>query len=231
MVPPPSPNTIRICNHFNLLILYYISSRLVTLLKVINAPKQVSDISILLLVSSSTILAFRYSYFLFQKCLLASHLTLLRLYYTFLWFESCNHCILACFLWSKNCKHISSNHGLCHFTLHWPCLYLAMVFIFSSRFSQALFISLLSFRFSRAASLFEILVWYCLLTYSSPLEAVPPSATWGHATQWWRGPTYHEKSEVYLVKMGWEFGEVRQRRNTENFNVNKIKMALRTVCG
>jgi len=31
--------------------------------------------------------------------------------------------------------------------------------------------------------------------------------------------------------MGWEFGEVRQRRNTENSNVNNIKMVLRTVCG
>jgi hypothetical protein len=31
--------------------------------------------------------------------------------------------------------------------------------------------------------------------------------------------------------MGWEFGEVRQRRNTENSNVNEIKMALRRVCG
>jgi hypothetical protein len=31
--------------------------------------------------------------------------------------------------------------------------------------------------------------------------------------------------------MGWEHGEVRQRSNTENFNVDKIKMALRTVCG
>jgi len=25
----------------------------------------------------------------------------------------------------------------------------------------------------------------------SILEAVPPSATWGHAMPWWQGPTYH----------------------------------------
>jgi hypothetical protein len=28
---------------------------------------------------------------------------------------SCNHCNLACFLWSTNFKHASSNHGLCFF--------------------------------------------------------------------------------------------------------------------
>jgi hypothetical protein len=29
-----------------------------------------------------------------------------------------------------------------------------------------------------------------------------------------------------MVKIGWEFGEKREGRNTENSNVNKIKMAL-----
>jgi len=63
-----------------------------------------------LLVSSLSILAFRYA-FLFLKCLLASHLTLFRLS-AFFWFGFCNHCILAWFLWSKKSKHSSSNHGL-----------------------------------------------------------------------------------------------------------------------
>src|SRR5215470_18049717 len=44
----------------------------------------------LLFVSSSLILAFRYSFFLFLKCLLASCLTLCRLSPLF-WFGSCNH--------------------------------------------------------------------------------------------------------------------------------------------
>src|SRR5215469_6738458 len=52
---------------------------------------------ILLLVSSSSILAFRYSFFLFLKCLLASRLILFRLS-TFLRLGSRIHCILASFL-------------------------------------------------------------------------------------------------------------------------------------
>jgi hypothetical protein len=44
----------------------------------------------LLFVSSSLILAFRYSFFLFVKCLLVSHLTLCRLSPLF-WFGFCNH--------------------------------------------------------------------------------------------------------------------------------------------
>ena len=63
------------------------SSRLVTLLKVIDTPIQVSHILIFLLVSSSSISAFRYSFILFLKCLLASRLTLFRLS-TVLWFGS-----------------------------------------------------------------------------------------------------------------------------------------------
>ena len=41
MVPPPSQNTVGVCNQITFLILYYISSRLVTHLKVIDAPIQV----------------------------------------------------------------------------------------------------------------------------------------------------------------------------------------------
>jgi hypothetical protein len=74
MVPPPSQNSVGVCNQAILLILYYISSRVVTLLRVNDA-----HIEVLLLVSSSSILAFRYSLFLFVKWLLASRLTLFRL--------------------------------------------------------------------------------------------------------------------------------------------------------
>jgi len=71
--------------------LYHISSRLVTLLKITDTPVQVSDgFFIVLLVSRSSIIAFRYSCFLFLKYLLASHLTMFRLS-KFLWFLSCNH--------------------------------------------------------------------------------------------------------------------------------------------
>jgi hypothetical protein len=60
----------------------------------------------LLFISSSLILLFRYSFFLFLKCLLVSHLTLFRLS-AFISLGSCNHCSLACFLWSNNSDHHS----------------------------------------------------------------------------------------------------------------------------
>jgi hypothetical protein len=59
------------CNDITLLIPYSLSSRLVTLLTIADAPIQVPNIFILLLVSSSLNLAFRYSFFLFLRCLLA----------------------------------------------------------------------------------------------------------------------------------------------------------------
>jgi hypothetical protein len=71
MVSPLGHNTVAVCNQITLLILYYICSRLVTLLKITDAPVQVSDI---FYVSSSSILAFRYSFIFSLKCLLVSHL-------------------------------------------------------------------------------------------------------------------------------------------------------------
>jgi len=44
MVPPPILNTVAVCSQITLLILYYIISGLVTLLKINEAPIQVSDI-------------------------------------------------------------------------------------------------------------------------------------------------------------------------------------------
>jgi len=38
MFPPPSRNTVGVCNQITLLIPYYNSARLVTLLKIIDAP-------------------------------------------------------------------------------------------------------------------------------------------------------------------------------------------------
>ena len=89
MVPPPSQNTVRVCNQITLFIPYHISSRMVTLLKIHDAPTQVCDIH-----------QFQLSdihFLLFLKCLLVSDLTLFRLS-ALLWFGSCNHCILACIL-------------------------------------------------------------------------------------------------------------------------------------
>jgi hypothetical protein len=85
-----------VCKQIPFLILYYISSRLVTLHKITDASLHASDI-FYLSVSFTSILAFRHSFFLFLKCLLASCLALFVLS-TLLWFGCCNHCILTCFL-------------------------------------------------------------------------------------------------------------------------------------
>ena len=115
---------------------------------------------------SSSILAFRYSFFLFLKCLLASRLTLFRLS-TLLWLGSCIHCILACCLWSKKPKHSSSNHALCCCNFYRPRFSLAEVLIFSLIFSQPLFMSSPSLKFSKATNLFVISIWYRFQTSSS----------------------------------------------------------------
>jgi hypothetical protein len=47
MIPPPSQNNVGVCNQVTLLILYYITSRLVPPLKLIDTPIQVSDILVL----------------------------------------------------------------------------------------------------------------------------------------------------------------------------------------
>jgi hypothetical protein len=115
----------------------------VSLLEVINAPIQVPDIFHLTV--SSSILALKYAFFLFLKCLLASRLTLFGLS-TMPWLGFCIHCILACFLLSKIPKHSSSNHGLCYFSSCRPRLRLAEVLIFSLTPSHALFISSWKYR-------------------------------------------------------------------------------------
>ena len=79
---------------------------------------------------------------------------------TFLWFGVCNHCILA-YLWSKKRRHSSSNLCLCCF------ISLVEILMFSLMFSKALFMSSLWLKFSTAANLFEISVWYYFLTSSS----------------------------------------------------------------
>jgi len=63
MDPPLSQNTVGICNQMTLLILYYISSRLLTLLKVTDAPIQVPIIFYLTVI-------FKFLNFSFQICLL-----------------------------------------------------------------------------------------------------------------------------------------------------------------
>ena len=80
MVPPPSQNNLGVCNQITLLIQYCINSRLVTTIKINDAPIQISYIFYLTM----------------------SYIVKLP---TLLWFRSRNHYILACFLCSKIRKH------------------------------------------------------------------------------------------------------------------------------
>ena len=79
MVPPPSQNTVAVCNQITLLTLYYISSRLVTLLNITDAPIQVSDIFDLTVSFEFTSFSFQIFLLFFLKCILASRLKLFRL--------------------------------------------------------------------------------------------------------------------------------------------------------
>jgi len=166
MAPQPSENTVGAYIQIALLILCSISSSLLNLLRVTFAPIQVCNIFDLTV-------SFKFMNFIFQifplfflQCLLTSLLTLFELP-TLLWLGSCNHYILACFLWPKNRKHPSSNHGFCCFGSYRYRFSLADVLIFYLMFSQALFMFSLSFKFSKAVNLFEILICYSLLTSSS----------------------------------------------------------------
>ena len=148
-----------VCNQISFLVIYNNSSRLVPLLEVINAPIQNPNIFNLTVSFKFLNFSFRYAFFLFLKCLLASCLILFR-FSTLLQLESCIHCILASFLWSKKSTHSLSNHGLCCFNSRKPRLSLAEVLMFSLMFSQALFTSSSAFKFSKAANLFVISIWY-----------------------------------------------------------------------
>jgi len=72
MLPPPSQNTVEVCKQITLLFLYYISSRLLTSLKAIDAPKQFPNTFYLTV--SFKFLNFRFQLsllFFFLKCLLS----------------------------------------------------------------------------------------------------------------------------------------------------------------
>jgi hypothetical protein len=144
MISPPSQNTAGVFNQITLSIFYSISSSH-------WCPYTSLIFLVVRVVSSLSILAFRYAFFFFLKCLLASRLTLFRLRVsTLFWLGSCIHWILACFLWSKIRKHSSWNHGLCCFNSCRPRLSLPVVLIFYLVLSQVIFMSPSSLKFSKA---------------------------------------------------------------------------------
>jgi len=114
MVPPPGQYTVGVYNQITLLILYYINPRLVTLLKVSDATVQVTDI--LGLTVSFKVMNFSFQIFLLVVPEMSTSFTFYIVLIVYIvWFGSCNHCILACSLWSKNYEHSSSSYGLCCF--------------------------------------------------------------------------------------------------------------------
>ena len=164
MIPPPSQNTVGVCNQNTLLTPYCIDCSLLTLLKVIDAPINSLVFFFLLFILSLLPLAFIYSFFFpVMSTSFTSHIVQIICVTLVL---SCNHCAVACYPWFKKRKHSFSNHGLCCFDSYRLRLCLAEVLVFSLMFSEALFMSSLSSRFSKAANLFEILIWYCFLTSS-----------------------------------------------------------------
>jgi len=84
-VPPPSQNTVGICNQITLLILHYISSMLVALLKVTDAPIQVPNIFYLTVIFKFLNFSFQICLLLFLIYLLASHLIIQIIYIALTW--------------------------------------------------------------------------------------------------------------------------------------------------
>jgi hypothetical protein len=118
----------------------------VGLLKIIVVPVQGSDIYDFTF--SFKFITFSFQIFLLFVPEMSTNFTsyIVRLS-VLLWFGSCNHCILACFLWFTKHKHFKSKLGLCCLNSYRPGVSLAEVLIFSLMFSQTLFISLLSLKF------------------------------------------------------------------------------------
>ena len=79
IVPLPSQNSVAVCNQITILISYFISSGLVTILKVTDAPTHVSDILGPTVSFKPIIFSFQIFLLLFPKYLLHLHLTLFKL--------------------------------------------------------------------------------------------------------------------------------------------------------
>ena len=120
-----------VCNQVAFLILYYITSRLVPLHKVTDAPIQVPNVLDLIVRFEFLHFSSHICLLLFLKCQLTSRFTLFRLS-TLLSLESCIHFILARFLWSKKHKYSSSNQGLFCLNSYKLRLSFAEVWIFSN---------------------------------------------------------------------------------------------------
>jgi hypothetical protein len=81
-----------------------------------------------------------------------------------IWLWFCNHCNLACFLWSNSFEHSSLNYILCSFNLLCYRLSSTEILIFLPTFSKVLLISTLASKLQKAANSLETLTWYYSLS-------------------------------------------------------------------
>jgi hypothetical protein len=133
MVPPLRQNAVGICNQITLLTLYYINSRLITHFKIIDVPIQASDI-FYLTVSFNYVNLTCQIFLLFVLGMYTNFASSLFRLCILLWFWFYNHCILTCFLSSKNGKHCSPNYGLRFFSSYRPSQSLPEILKFSFMF-------------------------------------------------------------------------------------------------
>ena len=94
----------------------------------------------------------------FFPCMSAASYFILFILSILFWREYFDHCILICFLLCNNHKYSSSNYGRCCRISYRPRLTTAEILIM---FSQAIFMSSLNLKFSKAANLIEILIVQC----------------------------------------------------------------------
>ena len=124
IVPPPTQNTVGACDQITCFILYYISSRLGTLLKVIDAPIKVPYI-FNLTVSFKILNCGLQIGLLFVPEMSASFTSYIvqTIYIPLTWIlYPLQFCLLP---FIQKCSHSSSNRGLCCFNSCSPRLSLA----------------------------------------------------------------------------------------------------------
>ena len=113
MVPPPSQITVGVFNQITLLILSCSSSKLVTFLKIIDGPEQVSDTFILTVSSKFNNFSFQIFLLYFPEIALSilSYIVWM-IHVALIWILQPLHFSLLPLI--KKPKHSSSNHGVCN---------------------------------------------------------------------------------------------------------------------
>ena len=128
-----------VCNQNTLLFSFLFTSRLVTILKVIKVPIQVSDI--LGLTVNLKLINFSSQVSLLFVLEMSTNFTSYTVNLYCFDMDPVTTKFSPASFFSKNREHSSSNHGLCCFNSHRPRLSLAEILIPSLMFSQAITLS------------------------------------------------------------------------------------------